>query len=84
MSGRSLVPNDKEKVEETKEIMQLIGAPVFDMSGLVIGTIDCADPDSYNLKFAIKTIFFLDKLEKFLKDKDEQVILYYSVFFLLC
>ncbi|XBI15547.1 hypothetical protein VPH35_057947 [Triticum aestivum] len=75
MSGRSLVPNDKEKIEETKEITQLIGAPVFDMSGLVIGTIDCADPDSYNLKFAIKTNFFLDKLEKFLKDKDEQIYL---------
>lgn len=80
IAGPSIVPTGNDEIAQPKEITQLVGAPVFDMNGLVVGTIDCADPVSYNLKFGIKTSFFLDKLEMSLKELDQQVTLCYLFF----
>jgi hypothetical protein len=58
---------------EPKEFAQVIGAAVFNMDGLVIGTIDTTDPRSDGTKFALKSSFFLNELETILNSMDKTV-----------
>lgn len=50
-----------------------MGAAVFDMKGLVIGTVEWVDDHSYDIKFAVKASCFLNNLEHLLKAIDEKV-----------
>ncbi|XBI15530.1 hypothetical protein VPH35_057936 [Triticum aestivum] len=63
----------KVKGEPNGEDLQLVGAAVFDMDGLVIGTVDRVDMSAFDIKYAIKTSSFLNDLESLLKDIDDTV-----------
>lgn len=53
VAGPRRIPDpDKDEIKEPEDMTRLVGAAVFNMDGLVIGTIDCADPCSNDLKFA--------------------------------
>ncbi|KAF7027720.1 hypothetical protein CFC21_039742 [Triticum aestivum] len=63
------------KGEPNGEDLQLVGAAVFDMDGLVIGTVDRVDMSAFDIKYAIKTSSFLNDLERLLKDIDDTIVL---------
>jgi hypothetical protein len=66
-------PMSGPKVPEDREGLRLVGAAVFDMKGLVIGTVDHVDSFSADIKYTRKTSSFLNHLEHLLKNIDEKV-----------
>ncbi|CAL5006414.1 unnamed protein product [Urochloa decumbens] len=54
---------------------QILGAGVFNLEGLLIGTVSSFDEDAFNLKFAQQTCHWVDELEAKLKAKDAKISL---------
>uniref|UniRef100_A0ACD5VYP6 Uncharacterized protein n=1 Tax=Avena sativa TaxID=4498 RepID=A0ACD5VYP6_AVESA len=55
--------------------LRLVGAAVFNMNGLVIGTVDHVDPASPDIKYARRTNSFLNSLEHLLIKFDNTICL---------
>ncbi|KAM3346690.1 hypothetical protein ACQJBY_020955 [Aegilops geniculata] len=65
----------KTRGQSNGEDLQLVGAAVFDMNGLVIGSVDHVDLHAFDIKYAMKTSSFLNDLERLLKDMDDKIVL---------
>lgn len=52
---------------------EILGAGIFDLEGLLIGTVSSLDDDAYNLKFAQQSCHWVDELEAELQAKDVKV-----------
>uniref|UniRef100_A0A8R7TR59 Uncharacterized protein n=1 Tax=Triticum urartu TaxID=4572 RepID=A0A8R7TR59_TRIUA len=65
----------KTRGQSNGEDLQLVGAAVFDMDGLVIGSVDRVDLRAFDIKYSMKTSSFLNNLECLLKDMDDTIVL---------
>jgi hypothetical protein len=72
-------PLSGPKVPADEEGLRLVGAAVFNMKGLVIGTVDCVDSESFDIKYSRKTSSFLNDLECSLKNIDATVIFFLKI-----